>query len=191
MKGRARCMAYNTFLMVTGSTESRTRSQKLVNHRGHGTFQYKYRISRYRDPIIKIRRSWDRLIFIMGIPMLVRWHLLFCVRAMSVIYDLNHYKLKCRKGNYKCTCIFYIVCSKAMEQVVGMPVCERQDLFILDRQYHGCWWTGDEKSQDISNYRPEYSGLSTGLVIFLGVFLISFKHFRIIHQRFLIFSCST
>ena len=34
--------------------------------------QYKDGLPRYEIPIMKIRRSWDRLIFIMGIPILVR-----------------------------------------------------------------------------------------------------------------------
>ena len=36
-------------------------------------FQYKDRLSRYRIPIVNIRRSWDRIIFIMGIPVLYHY----------------------------------------------------------------------------------------------------------------------
>ena len=36
--------------------------------------QYKDDLSRYRIPIMKIRRSWDRLIFIIGIHILVKRH---------------------------------------------------------------------------------------------------------------------
>ena len=39
-------------------------------------------------PIIKIRRSWDRLIFIMGIPLLVRWHL-YIETTRSSQYELT------------------------------------------------------------------------------------------------------
>ena len=28
---------------------------------------------------------------------------------------------------------------------------EEKDLFILHRQYQGCWWPGDTKSQGISS----------------------------------------
>ena len=38
-------------------------------------FQYKDRLSGYGIPILKIRRSRDRLIFNMGIPIQVSWHL--------------------------------------------------------------------------------------------------------------------
>ena len=39
---------------------------------------------------------------------------------------------------------------------------EDKDLFILHSQYHGCWWPGDARSQDISSHDihlvfPEYS----------------------------------
>ena len=37
--------------------------------------QYKDHLFRYAIPMLKIRRSWDRLIFNMGIPILVRRHL--------------------------------------------------------------------------------------------------------------------
>ena len=37
--------------------------------------QYEDWLSGYRIPIIKIKWSWDQLIFIMGIPILVRRHL--------------------------------------------------------------------------------------------------------------------
>ena len=37
--------------------------------------QYKTIFPRYGDPMIKIRRSQDRLIFNMGFPILARWHL--------------------------------------------------------------------------------------------------------------------
>ena len=37
--------------------------------------QYKLGLSRYDVSIIKIRRSYDRLIFIIGIPILIRQHL--------------------------------------------------------------------------------------------------------------------
>ena len=40
-----------------------------------------------------------------------------------------------------------------------------KDLFILQSQYNGCWWPGDEGDQGISNNGinqviPEYSALS-------------------------------
>ena len=38
-------------------------------------FQYKRRLFRYVISILKIRRSWDCLIFMMGIPVLVRRHI--------------------------------------------------------------------------------------------------------------------
>ena len=38
-------------------------------------FNIKTVFPRYGIPILKIRRSWDRLIFNIGIPILVRWHL--------------------------------------------------------------------------------------------------------------------
>ena len=38
-------------------------------------FEYKDRLSRYAYFYYKVRRSWDRLIFIMGIPISVRGHL--------------------------------------------------------------------------------------------------------------------
>ena len=37
--------------------------------------QYRYSLSGNRIPIIEIRRSWDRLIFIMRIPIMVKQHL--------------------------------------------------------------------------------------------------------------------
>ena len=37
--------------------------------------QYKNGLSRYGISIIMIRWSWESLIFIMGVPILVRWHL--------------------------------------------------------------------------------------------------------------------
>ena len=43
---------------------------------------------------------------------------------------------------------------------------EDKDPFIQYNQYHICWWPGDVRSQDISNYGidlviPEYSSFST------------------------------
>ena len=42
-------------------------------------------------PIIKIRRSWDRLIFIMWIPALVRWHL-YTETAHRDMHSSNSFK---------------------------------------------------------------------------------------------------
>ena len=39
--------------------------------------------------MIKIRRSWDRLIFIMGIPILVRWHLYIGSPLLSVRISMS------------------------------------------------------------------------------------------------------
>ena len=38
-------------------------------------FNVKTVFPRYRIPVLKIRRSWDHLIFNLGITILVRWHL--------------------------------------------------------------------------------------------------------------------
>ena len=43
---------------------------------------------------------------------------------------------------------------------------EDRDPFMLQSQYHGCWWPGDARSQDINNHgidlvRSEYSGFTT------------------------------
>ena len=48
-------------------------------------FQYKDSLSRYDISIIKIRPSWDCLIFIMGIPILVRWHL-FLEKSLPLFF---------------------------------------------------------------------------------------------------------
>ena len=41
----------------------------------HQAMEYVFSLSRYGISIMKIRRSWDCLIFIMGIPIQIRWHL--------------------------------------------------------------------------------------------------------------------
>ena len=53
--------------------------------------QYKWRLSRHRILIVKMIRSSDRLIFIMGISSLVRWqHCIETVRDMGIqIYRMN------------------------------------------------------------------------------------------------------
>ena len=51
------------------------------------TSQYKEGLSRYGISIKKIRRSWDRLIFIMGVPILVRRHLYIKTVPGSVSVD--------------------------------------------------------------------------------------------------------
>ena len=51
-------------------------------------------------------------------------------------------------------------------QVVIITPMEDKDLFVVSRQYHGCWWPGDSRSQGINSHGivlvlPEYSSLST------------------------------
>ena len=49
--------------------------QRYVPAQSLAPFQYKDDIPGMRIFIIKIRQSWDCLIFMIGIPILVRWHL--------------------------------------------------------------------------------------------------------------------
>ena len=42
---------------------------------------------------LKIRRSWDRIIFNMGIPILVRWHLYIETAPRSWCHDIKHVML--------------------------------------------------------------------------------------------------
>ena len=53
-------------------------------HTGRNMFQYKERLSRYRIPLQKIRPIHDSLMFLMGIPILVRWQ--FYILFWVVIY---------------------------------------------------------------------------------------------------------
>ena len=50
-------------------------------------FQYQYYLTNIGFPIIKIRWSHDHLIFIMGNPILVRWHLHIKIK---IIWFWNH-----------------------------------------------------------------------------------------------------
>ena len=77
--------------------------------RNGASSQYKDRLLRYEDFIIKIRRSWDRLIFIMGIHILVRRHLYIETVPRWINVCMHHeitISISKTKQN-ETTCVFY------------------------------------------------------------------------------------
>ena len=60
--------------------------------------------------MLKIRWSWNRLIFNMGIPVLVRWHFYIEMAPGLILSTLKHY-------NMDLLCIFFVICLNS--QVLG------------------------------------------------------------------------
>ena len=90
--------------------------------------QYKYR---YGIPVLKIRRSWDRLIFNMGIPILVRRYLYIesgpsClwipVEGLPIIFNAAPLPLD---QSYNCH-----VTSEVTQRDIGKLVCSGKELAV-------------------------------------------------------------
>ena len=62
-------LSFNMGIAIPGKTVF------LIETAPRTPFQYKYRLSKYGISIIKIRRSWDRFILVMGIPIQLKRHI--------------------------------------------------------------------------------------------------------------------
>ena len=86
-------------------------------------------------------------------------------------------------GNIKIYFHFLSFFNTQMAQVVQFP-CGRWGPLFVHSQYHGCWWPGDARSQDISSHCiglvcPDDSSFSTRRV---NVLIIWNKNYQSIFQ---------
>ena len=61
-------------------------------------------------------------------------------------------------GNVKISCVLYHFWKARWFRLLKSFPLEDKDMFILQSQYHGCWWPGDKRSVD--PVLPEYCGFS-------------------------------
>ena len=102
-----------------------------------GWFNIKMTFTSIVNPIVKIRRSYDRLISTMGFPILVRWHLYI----QSGPWVLFQYCMKCliiktlkvSKVRYRCSNHFLI------RQAAQLPNCLSNFKAICTFQYPTSW----------------------------------------------------
>ena len=72
-------------------------------------------------------------------------------RITLILVVLN---LLYHKKHKKYICIFYHFSKQGMHRSLKSYITEDKDPFscILNSQYHGCWWSGDARSQGISTH---------------------------------------
>ena len=63
--------------------------------------------------------------------------------------------------------------TKMLQVLETLPHPEKNDMFIVYSQYHGCWCLGDARNQGICSHRidqviPEYAGFGTRRSIHIG-----------------------
>ena len=137
--------------------------------------QYKDGLSRYGVSIIKIRRSWDRLIFIMGIPILVRPSLYWGGPLVS----LWGFSVRMKNG-VKTAYIFQSWSKKILMKItiaLSSPLtdyaltgdlvahCDVIDLgFWLNQVMIGCLWIPSHYS-NLSSWMPSGNALNRGIVL--------------------------
>ena len=127
------CMSHGTYCVCHKAGRSWHRDL-TPSEPVQGPSQYKngfprYRVSHYN----KIRRPWDRLIFMMGIPIPVRWHLYISIfrwvsRAFHKIWTRScfYFALRCLYDPFLCEHCPNILqsCFTDTNAIMWLPQCQ-------------------------------------------------------------------
>ena len=116
------------------------------------------------------------------VPYNVQW---MAEKICLILLTLNKIYLTCWiyfKGNNNFSVLCYFA-NLTWHKYLKSSLMEDQGFFILQSQYHGCWWPGDRRNQGISSHDVglvclEYSSFSTRSVNITTVYSIVFINLK-------------
>ena len=88
------------------------------------------------------------------------WHRSLSPYGVTRPQWVNLLHAKFFRGNINIYIHFMSLLHIDMTQLVKILALVRQDLPILRSQYHGCWWSGDARSQGINNHDIDHIELN-------------------------------
>ena len=139
-------------------------------------FQCKNHLSSYMDSIIKMRWSWDHLIFIIGIPILIRWASLYwdsplCghlkIRMPSHHYHYHYGILIMKKRQSHDHLIFIMKWKDCLYVEMG-------HVLATGHLHPSCWcattrngvFSASSSATTINNYHPQWQLLSSWVPVY-------------------------